>query len=197
MLQGRVVQCLLAYNLCFDQGRGAVEGCQRIAFRRLGTGEFRLSCRDLGLLGLGLAGKTIDHRFLRFNAGLGGVNRQPVVAVIKLENDIAGLDRGIFRRRNFRDVTRNLGAELCHVGFHIGIIGGNLEAAQHIPVVAIINGPRQSRQNDRPHNGTAHDGRTLGFGFDRCCSRLGRLGHGREGEFWQGALGSFKGEGNG
>ena len=197
MLHGRVVHRLLAHDFCLDQGRGAVEGCQCVVFFGIGAGEPRFRRRDLGLLGLGLAGKTIDHRFLRFDAGLGGINRQLVVAVIKLENDIAGLDRGIFRRRNFRDIARNLGAELRHVGFHIGVIGGNLEAAQHKPVVAIIDSPRQGRQNDRPHNGAPHDGRALGLGFDGRCSGLGRLGRGGKGELWQGALGSFEGEGNG
>ena len=109
MLQGGVIQSLLAHNLCLDQRRGAIEGGQCIAFRRLGTGEFRFSRCDLGLLGLGLAGKTIVTAFC-VDAGPGGINRQLVVAVIKLENDIAGLDRGIFRRRNIRDIARNLGA---------------------------------------------------------------------------------------
>ena len=84
-----------------------------------------------------------------------------------------------------------------HVGFHIGIIGGNLEAAQHIPVVAIIGGPRKGSQNNRPQNGAPHEGRALGLGFDGCCGVLGCLGRWGKGKLWQGARGSFKGEGNG
>ena len=192
---GRVIHCLLAHNLCLDERAARL----RLANVLLSAASALASLASAAAIWAFCASvwlaKPCDHRFLRFDVGLGGINRQPVVAVVKLENDIAGLDRGIFRRRNFRDIARNLGAELRHVGFHIGIIGGNLEAAQHIPVVAIIGGPRKGSQNDGPENGAPHDGRALGLCFNRRCSGLGRLRRGGKGELWQRGAGLLQGGG--
>ena len=94
MVESSIVCWLTTFALMSAVARLRVANV--LLFLGLGTGEPRFSRRDLGLLGLGLAGKAIDHCFLRFDAGLGGVNRQLVVTVIKLEDDIAGLDQRHF-----------------------------------------------------------------------------------------------------
>ncbi|MGY4378778.1 hypothetical protein ACVWZ3_006417 [Bradyrhizobium sp. i1.3.6] len=142
---------------------------------RLGRDELRLGLCNLAVERCNLAADAIDGGLLGRDPGRGGIDRDLVVAVIDAEDDVAGAHGRVVAGEDRRDVAGNARAQHGVVGADIGVVGGDVEAADQRVVAGIAPG------RERQHEANTHQDEFALAGLRRVggsgCSRL--VGHGR------------------
>ena len=178
---GRLLEALLRAEIgvgellrAVEFERGALfvgDGALRLG---VGRGDLRGGLVDRRVLGLDLPADAGDRRVLGGDLGLGGVDREAVVAVVDARQQVAGVDLLVVGHRDFDDVAGDLGGDDRRVGADIGVVGGNEEAPLDEPVVAPIGavterGQGDERQDEAPRrtraaggDGRSAPGRRLG-----------------------------------
>ena len=97
---------------------------------RLRGDELRLRLLDQRLLRGDLAADAVDGRLLGRDLVARGVDRQPVVAVVDARRSTSpAWTKLLSATVDRRDIAGDLGGERGGVGAHIGVVGGDHEAA--------------------------------------------------------------------
>ena len=116
------------------------------AFQR---GDLAADAVDGGLLGGDLAARRID--------------RDAVVAIVDLEDHIAGADNRIVARQDRGDMARHAGAQRGVIGANIGVVGRDIEAPDQEIIAAVADGGERQQSEDAHHDEFA----LAGFGRGR------------------------------
>jgi hypothetical protein len=125
----------------------------------LGARHLSIRCRHLGA-------DLCDHRLLQIAGGieigerrlLGGDRplrlgeRRPVVAVVKLDQEVAGMHGLVVGDRHLGDEAGDLGRDDSDVAADIGIVGAFDEAPDRPPIVTVPGDakPDEERQAEQP-----------------------------------------------
>ena len=101
------------------------------------------------LLPVGRA-QPVDLQLHRRELRLGMVERDLVVAVVELDQQLAGLDRLVVGHRDRDDAAADIGADRDHVGLGEGVVGLGIAARGEIPVGR--DGDEQHRHRQHQHD---------------------------------------------
>ena len=180
---GRLLEALLRAESDVGEFLRAVEferGALFVGHRafRLGVGRGDLGggLVDRRVLRLDLPADAGDRRVLGGDLGLGGVDREAVVAVVDARQQIAGVDLLVLGDRNFDDVAGDLGGDDGRIGADIGVVGRDEEAPLDEPVVAPVDAVAERGQGDERQDEAARRARAAGGGGRRAARRrLGRI----------------------
>ena len=143
---------------------------------RVGRGDLGGGLVDRRVLRLDLPAEAGDRRVLGGDLGLGGVDREAVVAVVDARQQIAGVDLLVLGDWNFDDVAGDLGGDDRRVGADIGVVGRDEEAPLDEPVVAPIGAVAERGQGDERQDEAPRRTRAAGGGGRGAPGRrLGRV----------------------
>ncbi|CAD5251153.1 hypothetical protein BOSE21B_10914 [Bosea sp. 21B] len=133
-LGGEVVGAVEIGGGAGDGGLG--RNLLRLGLLQAGAGslDLRVDARERGLGGGAL--------------GLGALQRDALVAIVELDQRLAGLDLLVLRHRDRGDVGGQLGRDRRHFGADIGVVGRDDEAAIAPPVDAIPEAGGKRRAGD-------------------------------------------------
>ncbi|HEY1506701.1 MAG TPA: hypothetical protein VGF92_20525 [Stellaceae bacterium] len=127
---------------------GAVAGFRgtRGENRGLGLGDDRI-------LQLAMRVEIGERRLLSLDRGLGLGKSGALVAVVKAQQQVAGVDGLIVGNRDLGDDTRDFGSDDGDVAADIGIVGALDEASDRPPFVAVPgrSGRQQKREGTNRH----------------------------------------------
>ena len=123
--------------------------------------QLRLRLLDRAFLRGDLAADAIDGGLLGRDPAPRSIDRDAIVAVVDLENDVAGVDQSVVARQNRRDMAGHPRAEHGVVGAHIGVVGADVEASDQ----KIVGRVRHS--GERQQRGDAHQHEFALAGFRR------------------------------
>ncbi|OIQ72982.1 hypothetical protein GALL_453840 [mine drainage metagenome] len=148
---------LVASGLGLFEGgvRGKTLGAQRllpvvVEVRPLQAGlrggELRLGLLGRALLRGDLTTDPVDGGLLGFNLAARGIDRDAIIAVIDLEDHVAGADQRVVAGKDSGDMTRHARAERGVVGAHIGVVGRDMETSDQNPMHAIGSGGEREQQ---------------------------------------------------
>ena len=110
----------------------------------LGGGELRLGLIDRRQLRGGLLAERSMVACCTADLILGGLRREPVVAVVDAGDDVAGFHRGVVLDGDVGDVAGDLGRQRRVLGADVGIVGADQIAARRPPVVAVVGAAAES-----------------------------------------------------
>ena len=130
----------------FERGAGRV-GVRALPLR-FGRSELRGGLRDRRALRVDLPADAGDGRVLGGDLGLGGVDRQLIVAVVDPRQQVALMDRLIGPDIDLDDMGGDLGGDDRRARADIGVVGRDEEAADGQPVVAQIGAIAERGERD-------------------------------------------------
>ena len=125
----RLLKRLPAGELLAGQRLLAVVFGLHAHLRGLRRDKLRLGLLDRRLLRHDLLLEPLHRGLLRVDLVAGGIDRQPIVAVIDAGDHVAGAHLGVVVDREVGDIAGHLGAKRRVVGPHIGVVGRHHEAA--------------------------------------------------------------------
>ena len=92
-------------------------------------GKLRLGLLGRAFLRGDLAADPVDGGLLGFDPGARGIHRDTIVAVVDLEDHLAGVDQRVVAGEDRRDMAGHARAERGVVGAHIGVVGRDMKTS--------------------------------------------------------------------
>ncbi len=99
-----------------------------------------------------------DGGFRSLHVSFRLIDRHPEIPIIDSGENLAGLDLLVVAHQHLADVPGDLGRDGRVVGFHVGIIGRNLEPADRPIRPAEVSGSRNCKKTCPDHQQPAQPG---------------------------------------